>query len=331
MSNEEIKKPDEAQPSADKPAEEKPVEAKPVAEEKPVEAKPVAEPKPVADKPAADKPAADKPAADKPAKDKSLEAKLADVVASDGDEKTKVDPHELKAAKAAKKAEAQAKAQAKKAATAPPAGKKAKGGGKKKGKDGKKGKKAKAEPFVKRTEAPRLKQKWQNEVVPSMMKEFGYTTPMAVPKLVKITLNMGLGEALQNAKLLDAAMEELGVIAGQHPVITQARKSIATFKLRQGQKIGCMVTLRNERMYEFLDRLVTFALPRTRDFKGISPKSFDGRGNFSLGILEQIVFPEIDYDKIEKIMGLNISVVTTARTDEEGRVLLKHFGMPFRT
>lgn len=332
MSNEEIKNP--AQPAAEKPAEEKPVADKPAAESKPVADKPATESKPVADKPAAEsKPAADKPATEsKPAESKSLEAKLAEVVDSDGDEKTKVDAQELKAAKAAKKAEAQAKAQAKKAATAPPAGKKGKGGGKKKGKDGKKGKKkAKAVPFVKRTEAPRLKQKWQNEVVPSMMKEFGYTTPMAVPKLVKITLNMGLGEALQNAKLLDAAMEELGVIAGQHPVITQARKSIATFKLRQGQKIGCMVTLRNERMYEFLDRLVTFALPRTRDFKGISPKSFDGRGNFSLGILEQIVFPEIDYDKIEKIMGLNISVVTTARTDEEGRVLLKHFGMPFRT
>ena len=154
---------------------------------------------------------------------------------------------------------------------------------------------------------------------------------MAVPRLVKITLNMGLGEALLNAKLLDAAEEELSVIAGQKPVITKARKSIATYKLRQGQKIGCMVTLRRERMYEFLDRLVSLALPRTRDFKGISPKSFDGRGNFSLGIREQIIFPEIDYDKIEKIMGLNITIVTTANNDEEGRALLKQLGMPLRS
>jgi large subunit ribosomal protein L5 len=187
------------------------------------------------------------------------------------------------------------------------------------------------EKFVPRTEPPRLKTKYQQEVLQRLMKEFNYKTPMAAPKLVKITLNMGLGEALQNAKLLDSAEEELAVIAGQKPVITKARKSIATYKLRQGQKIGAMVTLRRDRMYEFFDRLVTFALPRTRDFKGISPKSFDGRGNFSLGVREQIIFPEIDYDKIEKIMGLNITIVTSAKTDEEGRALLKHLGMPFRS
>ena len=194
-----------------------------------------------------------------------------------------------------------------------------------------KGKKApEVTAFVKRTAPPRLRTKYEQEVIPALMKEFSYKTKMAVPRLVKITVNMGLGQALQNAKLLEAAEAELTAIAGQKPVITKARKSIATFKLRQGQKIGCMVTLRRERMYEFFDRLVSFALPRTRDFKGISPRSFDGRGNFSLGIREQIIFPEIDYDKIEKIMGMNITVVTTARTDEEGKALLKHLGMPFR-
>jgi large subunit ribosomal protein L5 len=153
---------------------------------------------------------------------------------------------------------------------------------------------------------------------------------MAVPRLVKITLNMGLGEALQNAKLLESAEAELAAIAGQKPIVTQARKSIATFKLRQGQKIGAMVTLRRDRMFEFFDRLVTFALPRTRDFRGVSARSFDGRGNFSMGVREQIIFPEIEYDKIEKIMGMNITIGTTAKTDEEGRALLKHLGMPFR-
>jgi large subunit ribosomal protein L5 len=235
--------------------------------------------------------------------------------AADAEEgKARLDPKEVKAVKKEKKRQAQAKA-----------GKGPKGGDKKK-----KAKKAPAEPFVKRTALPRLKQRYQNEILPALMKEFGYKTPMAAPRLVKITLNMGLGEALQNAKILESATEELAVISGQQPVVTQARKSIATFKLRQGQKIGAMVTLRRDRMYEFMDRLVTFALPRTRDFRGISPKAFDGRGNFSMGVREQIVFPEIDYDKIEKIMGLNVTIVTTAKTDEEGRALLRHLGMPFR-
>ena len=188
---------------------------------------------------------------------------------------------------------------------------------------------AEAKP-VKRTAPPRLKTYYLNEVVPRLREEFGYKNPHEVPKLVKITVNMGLGEAISNPKVLESAVEELKAITGQAPIITRARKSIATFKLRQGMKIGCMVTLRRERMYEFLDRLVTFALPRVRDFKGVSPRSFDGRGNYSLGIREQIIFPEINYDKIDKIKGLNISIVTTAKTDEEGRSLLKHLGMPFR-
>jgi large subunit ribosomal protein L5 len=153
---------------------------------------------------------------------------------------------------------------------------------------------------------------------------------MQVPRLQKITLNMGLGEAVANPKILDSAVEELRAIAGQAPVVTRAKKAIANFKLRQGLKIGAMVTLRRERMWEFLERLVTLALPRVRDFKGVSPRAFDGRGNFSLGVREQIIFPEINYDKIDKIKGLNISIVTSAATDEEGRALLKHLGMPFR-
>jgi large subunit ribosomal protein L5 len=229
----------------------------------------------------------------------------------------RVDPQEAKAEKKEKKVKAQDKA-----GVAP----KGKDQGKGKGKD----KKGPAQAFVKRTKPSRLRDRYQKEIVPALMKEFNYTSVMAVPRLVKITLNMGLGQALLNAKLLDAAEIEMTAISGQKPIITRARKSIAIFKLRQGQKIGCMVTLRKERMFEFFDRLVSFALPRTRDFKGISPKSFDGRGNFSMGIREQIIFPEIDYDKIEKIMGLNITIVTTAKTDDEGRALLKHLGMPFR-
>jgi large subunit ribosomal protein L5 len=162
------------------------------------------------------------------------------------------------------------------------------------------------------------------------MKEFGYTNPMQVPRLKKLLINMGLGEAIQNIKVLDSAMEELRAITGQKPVATKAKRSIANFKLRKGMSIGCMVTLRKERMYEFFDRLVNVALPRVRDFKGVSGKSFDGRGNYSLGIREQIIFPEIDYDKIDKIKGLNINVVTTAKTDEEGKVLLGLLGMPFK-
>ena len=168
-------------------------------------------------------------------------------------------------------------------------------------------------------------------MIARLQKEFGFKNVNQVPKLVKITINMGLGEAIGNPKVIDSAVEELRLISGQSPVVTKAKKSIATFKLREGQKIGAMVTLRNERMWEFFDRFVSLALPRVRDFKGISPRSFDGRGNFSVGIREQIIFPEINYDKIDKIKGLNISIVTTARTDEEGRALLRYLGMPFRS
>ena len=164
----------------------------------------------------------------------------------------------------------------------------------------------------------------------SLMKRFGYTSPMAVPKLTKIIVNMGLGEAVNDPKVLDKAVEELAAITGQKPVITKARKSIAGFKLRAGMPIGCMVTLRKQRMYEFLDRLVNVALPRVRDFKGVSPKAFDGRGNYALGLREQIIFPEINYDKIEKIRGLGVTIVTTAKTDEESKALLQQLGMPFR-
>ncbi len=176
----------------------------------------------------------------------------------------------------------------------------------------------------------RLKERYTKEIAPKLMKEFGYTNPMQVPRLKKLLINMGLGEAIQNIKVLDSAIEELRAITGQKPVATKAKRSIANFKLRKGMSIGCMVTLRKERMYEFFDRLVNVALPRVRDFKGVSGKSFDGRGNYSLGIREQIIFPEIDYDKIDKIKGLNINVVTTARTDEEGKALLGLLGMPFK-
>ncbi|HWP34300.1 MAG TPA: 50S ribosomal protein L5 [Thermodesulfobacteriota bacterium] len=177
----------------------------------------------------------------------------------------------------------------------------------------------------------RLKELYKTRVVPLMMKEFGYKNPMQVPKLEKITLNMGLGEATQNIKIIDTAVETLTAIAGQRAVPTRARKSIANFKLRAGMPIGAMVTLRRERMYEFFDRLVNIALPRVRDFKGVSPKAFDGRGNYTLGIREQIIFPEVDYDKLDKIRGLNVTIVTTAKTDEEARALLRHLGMPFRS
>jgi len=176
----------------------------------------------------------------------------------------------------------------------------------------------------------RLKDYYQKEVVPALIGKFGYKNRMEVPKLVKIVLNMGLGEAIQNAKILDTAAAEIAAITGQKPVITKARKSIATFKLRQGMSIGCRVTLRRERMYEFLDRLVNINLPRVRDFRGIAPKSFDGRGNFALGLKEQIIFPEIEYDKIDKIRGMNLVIVTTAKTDDEARELLRLMGMPFR-
>jgi len=176
----------------------------------------------------------------------------------------------------------------------------------------------------------RLREYYQKEVIPALVQKFGYKNHMEVPKLEKIVVNMGLGEAIQNAKILDNAAQELAMIVGQKPVITKAKKSIATFKLRQGMSIGCCVTLRKERMYEFYDRLVNINLPRVRDFRGIPPKSFDGRGNFALGLKEQIIFPEIDYDKIDKIRGMNIVVVTTAKTDEEARELLRLLGMPFR-
>ena len=178
--------------------------------------------------------------------------------------------------------------------------------------------------------AARLKQHYTKAVVPALTKEFGYKNVMAVPKLAKISVNIGLGEATQNAKLMDGAVTELGQIAGQKPVVTKARKSIAAFKLREGMAIGCMVTLRGDRMYEFFDRLVNVALPRVRDFRGVSSKSFDGRGNYTLGIKEQLIFPEIDYAKVEKTKGMNISITTSARTDAEGMALLKQLGMPFR-
>jgi large subunit ribosomal protein L5 len=171
---------------------------------------------------------------------------------------------------------------------------------------------------------------YHKEVVPALRKQFNYKNIMQVPKLEKIVINMGLGEAIQNIKILDSAIEEIAAITGQRPVITKAKRSIAQFKLRVGMPIGCMVTLRKERMYEFLNRLINVALPRVRDFRGFSPHAFDGRGNYSLGIREQIIFPEINYDKIDKIKGMNIVIVTTAKTDEEGRELLKLMGMPFR-
>jgi large subunit ribosomal protein L5 len=177
----------------------------------------------------------------------------------------------------------------------------------------------------------RLKEYYKKEIVSRLTKDFGYKNVMQVPKITKIIVNMGLGEALQNIKILDSAAEEIGLITGQKPVITRAKKSVANFKLREGNPIGCAVTLRREKMYEFLDRLVNVALPRVRDFRGISPKGFDGRGNYTFGVREQIIFPEISYDKIDKIKGMNITIVTTAKTDEEARALLKYMGMPFAT
>jgi len=179
--------------------------------------------------------------------------------------------------------------------------------------------------------AARLKERFEKELRPALMKELGFTNPMQAPHLEKIVVNMGLGEAISNGKIIDASVAQLAAITGQKPVVTKSRKSIANFKLRQGQSIGAMVTLRGDRAYEFFDRLVSIALPRVRDFKGVSPKAFDGKGNYTLGIREQIIFPEINYDQVEKIKGLNVTVVTTARNDEEGRALLRHLGMPFRT
>ncbi len=177
----------------------------------------------------------------------------------------------------------------------------------------------------------RLNEHYQKKVVPVLMKEFSYGNRMQVPRLECIVLNVGMGEATQNAKLLDSAVKELGIITGQRPVVTRARKAIANFKLRKGLPIGAKVTLRGRRMYEFLDRLITAALPRIRDFKGVSPKSFDGRGNYTLGLKEQLIFPEIKYDAVESIHGMDITIVTTATTNDEGKALLKHLGVPYRT
>jgi large subunit ribosomal protein L5 len=178
---------------------------------------------------------------------------------------------------------------------------------------------------------PRLKESHQNDVVPVLQQEFGYTSVMAVPTVKKITLNIGLGEALTNARAVDAAVGDLATITGQKPVVTKAKRSIAQFKVREGNTIGAMVTLRGDRMWEFLDRLIAIALPRIRDFQGLSDRGFDGHGNYSLGLREQLVFPEIDYDKIDRVRGLQVSIVTSAETDREGRALLQALGMPFRT
>ncbi|QSQ08979.1 50S ribosomal protein L5 [Koleobacter methoxysyntrophicus] len=176
----------------------------------------------------------------------------------------------------------------------------------------------------------RLRDKYEKEVVPAMMEKFNYKNPMEIPRLEKIVINMGVGEAKENPKALDAAVNDLSLIAGQKPVITKAKKSVAAFKIRAGMPIGAKVTLRGNRMYEFLDKLINIALPRVRDFRGVSPKSFDGRGNFAIGVREQLIFPEIDYDKIDKIRGMDIIITTTAKTDEEARQLLSLMGMPFR-
>ncbi len=176
----------------------------------------------------------------------------------------------------------------------------------------------------------RLRQKYRDDIMAKLKDELGYTNVHQIPKIEKISINMGLGEAVQNSKILEGATKQLAMMTGQKPIITRARKSIAGFKLREGMPIGCKVTLRRDRMYEFLDRLITIALPRVRDFRGISPKGFDGRGNYTLGVKEQIIFPEINYDNVDKILGLNITIVTSAQTDDESRRLLTHFGMPFR-
>ncbi len=223
--------------------------------------------------------------------------------------------------------EQEAEAAAKKAARAEAKAKGVKGGGK--GRGGGAATEV-AQDRVKRTGPPRLRKVYDTEVRAKLISEFSLKNPMEAPRLQKITINMGLGEAVTNPKILDTAVESLGAITGQRPVVTRSKKSIAVFKLRAGQKIGAMVTLRRDQMYEFLDRLVSFALPRVRDFKGVSPKSFDGRGNYTLGIREEIIFPEINYERLEKPKGMNITFTTTARTDEQGRALLRHLGMPFR-
>ncbi len=191
-------------------------------------------------------------------------------------------------------------------------------------------KKAKAKGIPSKGEPSRLRKRYLEEIAPELQKEFAYKNPMLIPRLNKVVVNMGLGEAIQNGKVLEAGVAELATITGQRPIIRNARKSIANFKLRTGMPIGAMVTLRDKRMYEFLDRLMNIALPRVRDFRGLPGKAFDGRGNYSIGLREQVIFPEIDYDKVEKVRGLGVSIVTTARTDEEGKALLRLMGMPFR-
>ena len=219
--------------------------------------------------------------------------------------------------------EAKAAAEAKKKERAEKA--KAKAGGGKKAAEP-----AGPAPKYKREKAPRLKDHYEKSVRAALMKEFSYGTPMQVPRIVKVTVNMGLGKAKDEPKMIDNGVEELKAITGQSPVVSRAKKDIATFKIRKGQKIGVFVTLRRERMWEFLDRLLNIALPRVRDFRGVSSRGFDGRGNFTMGVREQIIFPEIEYDKIDSIKGMNISIITTAETDAEGRALLTHLGMPFR-
>ena len=237
-----------------------------------------------------------------------------------------------KGAKPALTPEQEAEVAAKKAARAEAKAKGggAKGAGKGKGKGGAASSLEVATERVKRTAPARLRKLYDTEIRQKLISEFKLANPMEAPRLTKITINMGLGEAVTNPKILDTAVDELGAITGQRPVVTKAKKSIAVFKLRAGQKIGAMVTLRREQMYEFLDRLVNFALPRVRDFKGVSPKSFDGRGNYTLGIREEIIFPEINYERIDKPKGMNITFNTTAADDDQGRALLRHFGMPFR-
>src|SRR5215471_7777297 len=224
--------------------------------------------------------------------------------------------------------EQEAEIAAKKAARAEAKAKGQKAGGK--GKGGGAAPKEVAMERVKRDQPARLRKLYDTEIRDKLISEFSLKNRMEAPRLTKITINMGLGEAVSNPKLLDSAVEELGAITGQRPVVTRAKKSIAIFKLRAGQKIGAMVTLRRDHMYEFFDRLVSFALPRVRDFKGVSPKSFDGRGNYTLGVREEIIFPEINFEKLDKPKGMNITFNTTAPNDEQGRALLKHLGMPFR-
>jgi large subunit ribosomal protein L5 len=215
--------------------------------------------------------------------------------------------------------------------TKPQAGKKAPAGGKKEAGSGGAGPLEKDEtPKAQSGGKARLRVHYNQHVVAALKNEFGYKNPMAVPKIEKVSINVGLGEATGNSKLMDGAVNELAAISGQKPVVTKAKKSIAAFKLREGMSIGCMVTLRGDRMYEFLDRLMNVALPRVRDFRGVSPKSFDGRGNYTLGLKDQLIFPEIDYNKVDKVKGMNISITTSAKTDAEGLALLRQMGMPFR-